>query len=280
MPFTTRGAPRLYYETTGPKEGADLILIHGLGAQMIAWYPGFVEALHRSGFRVTRFDNRDVGLSDKMDEARDYRLEDMADDVAQLMDHLGLTKAHVAGQSMGGMIAQLFALRHPDRLASLSLIYTAPGPAYLRDDDEVRRVRGEAPATTRDDAIRQHIAREYLSGAEGMTEAWVETHAAEVIDRCYCPEGVARHERATFGAPDRTGELWAITAPTAIFHGRDDPLLHWHGAATMAAAIPNCDLHVYDHMRHQIPPRLWPDVGRAMARTAARCAAVDPMKES
>jgi pimeloyl-ACP methyl ester carboxylesterase len=116
MPYADAGRVRLCYEVTGPRDGEPLLLIQGLGAQMIAWHPGFCHALETAGLRVIRFDNRDVGLSSKLDDHPGYQLRDMAADVVGLLDALGLDRVHVAGQSMGGMIAQELAISHPQRV--------------------------------------------------------------------------------------------------------------------------------------------------------------------
>lgn len=270
MPFASHGPIKLCYQTTGPEDGQPMVLIHGLGAQMIAWYPGFVELLHRAGFRVTRFDNRDAGLSTKLANGASYELSDMADDTAALIDHLGTGPVHVVGQSMGGMIAQELAVRHPGHLQSLNLIYTSPSARFIDQSAAVLAILGEAPATDRAGAIRQHIAREYVSGMEGMSREWIETHAAEVVDRDYSPEAAGRQHAATFSWGGVGAALGTITVPSSVIHGRQDPHLNWRGAVAIAASIPNAELHVYADMRHQVPPRLWPDVVAAVARTVNR----------
>jgi pimeloyl-ACP methyl ester carboxylesterase len=279
VPYAELGAVRLYYEMSGPEDGEPLVLIHGLGAQMIAWYPGFCAELESAGFRLIRFDNRDVGLSSKCD-GQGYDLQDMADDVAGLLDHVGLDTAHIAGQSMGGMVAQQFALSHPERVRSLCSIYSAPGSGFLVDDEEVWTVRNQPPAPDREGAIRQYIEREKLSGMDGFDDEWIEAFAAEVYDRNYCPEGSDRQWAAVVDAEDRRPALAQLRVPTVVINGRDDRLVSFLGGLATAQAVPDSELHVYAGMGHQIPPRLWSDIVAVMLRNARRAAASPALPEA
>lgn len=273
MPYANLGHVRLWYELSGPEDGEPLLLIHGLGAQLIAWYPGFCERLTDQGFRLIRFDSRDIGLSSKMDGSPVYGLEHMASDVVGLLDWLKLPSAHVVGQSMGGMVAQLLAISQPERVRSLCTIYSAPSPDYLIEDDEdVRAVLDQPPATDRESAIRQWIRSEQLSGLEGLDEAWVEGLAAAIYDRNYCPAGFQRQARALRSCPDLSGQLSAVKTPTLVIHGRNDRLMSFHGAIATATAVPGAELHVYAGMGHQVKPDLWGDFVRAISRNALRAA--------
>jgi pimeloyl-ACP methyl ester carboxylesterase len=276
MPYAELGSLRLYYEVRGPEDGEPLILIHGLGAQMIAWYPGFCTELESAGFRVIRFDNRDVGLSSKF-EGQEYGLQDMANDVAGLMDHLGLDTAHVVGQSMGGMVAQQFAISCSQRVRSLCSIYSAPSGAFLVNDEEVRSVRSQPPARDRAGAVRQYIDREKLSGMDGFDDEWIEAFAASVYDRNYCPEGADRQMTAALkNAEDRQAALAQLRVPTVVIHGREDRLVSFQGGVATALAIPDAELHIYAGMGHQIPPRLWPEIVGVIRRNARRASSADP----
>ncbi|MEA5456766.1 alpha/beta hydrolase [Sinomonas sp. JGH33] len=271
MPYADVGEVRLCYEASGPPAGEPLVLIHGLGAQLVAWYPGFCRALEEQGFRVIRVDNRDIGLSSKMDHAPHYTLEDMARDVVGLLDALGLPSAHVAGQSMGGMIAQILAASHPQRVRSLCVIYSAPSPAYLiEDDEEAMAVLDQGPAPDRESAIRRWIDSERISGLDGFDEEWVAEFAAAIYDRSYCPEGFERQARALRTCRDLTGMLQGVKVPTAVIHGRNDRLISFRGGIASALAIPDAELHVYSGMGHQVKPGLWGDFVHVIARTAQR----------
>ncbi|MHC6595119.1 alpha/beta fold hydrolase [Arthrobacter sp. C152] len=270
MLYADVGSAQLCYETSGPADGEPLVLIHGLGAQLIAWYPGFCQKLEAAGFRVIRVDNRDVGLSSKH-PGLDYSLWDMAEDIAGLLDTLGIESAHVAGASMGGMIAQLLAASRPDRVRSLCVMFSAPGPAYLSDnDEEVRCVLEQQPATDRESAIQQWITSERISGLEGLDESWIEEFAASIYDRSYSPDGFERQARALRSSPDLSELLQSISAPTAVIHGRNDRLISFQGGIASAQAIPDSELHVYADMGHQVKPELWDDFVRVIARTASR----------
>ena len=274
MPYAESAQLRLWYEVSGPEDGEPLVLIHGLGAQLIAWYPGFCRVLEEHGFRVIRFDNRDVGLSSKLDHGAEYDLSDMAGDVVGLLDALALRSVHLVGQSMGGLVAQLVAASYPERIRSLCTIYSAPSPAYLlKDDPEVRAVLEQPPATDRESAIRQWIHSERISGLDGLEEAWVEELAAAIYDRSYCPSEFERQARALRRCPDLTDRLGSVSVPTVVIHGRDDRLISFLGDIATAVAIPDAELHVYADMGHQVRPDLWSDFARVIARNAFRAAA-------
>ncbi|MCE3555910.1 alpha/beta hydrolase [Pseudonocardia sp. RS11V-5] len=271
MPYADLTTHRLYYETQGPESGEPLVLIHGLGAQLIAWFPGFVAELEKHDFRVVLFDNRDIGLSSEFPHDALYTVDDMAADVVGLMDHLGLDSAHIAGQSMGGMIAQQFAITYPERLRSLCSIYSAPHIGFRRTDDPyVQEVRGRRPAADRDSAIAHYIEQERISGLDGLTEQEILEFATAVYDRSHRPDGQARQQRAIMDAPDRRPGLAGITVPTVVIHGRDDRLIDFTGGIATAQAVPDSELHVYAGMGHQIPPHLWSDTAGVIARNARR----------
>lgn len=273
MPYADLGDVSLCYEVTGNARGQPLVLIHGLGAQMIAWYPGFCALLEEAGFRVIRFDNRDVGLSTKIDSTTSdppYTIHDMARDVVGLLDHLGDTSAHLVGQSMGGMIAQQVAISFPDRVRSLTSIYSAPSSGFTTNDPEVRETRNRRAPSDRTGAIAHWIECERLSGLDGLDAQWIETFAADVYDRSYCPDGAERQMKAVRAAPDRRANLGSLRLPAAVIHGLDDRLISFHGGVATALAIPGAELHLYADMAHQLTPRLWPEYVGVVTRTASR----------
>jgi pimeloyl-ACP methyl ester carboxylesterase len=269
MPYAPVGSIELYYELSGPEDGEPLVLIHGLGAQLIAWYPGFCELLEDAGFRVIRFDNRDAGLSTKLD-GTPYELQDMADDIVGLLDHLGVESAHVTGISMGGMLAQQVGISHPDRVRSLCIICSTPSNDFLIFEEEVQEVRNRPPARTREEGIQQYIEQERISGLDDLSEEWIQEFAAAVYDRGYHPKGQARQYTAVLDSPDRTHALKDVRIPTVVVHGRDDRLISFRGGIAIAEAVPDAELLVLADMGHQVRPRLWPEIVGAIRRTADR----------
>ncbi|MEV0161721.1 alpha/beta fold hydrolase [Nonomuraea fuscirosea] len=275
MPFTSD--VEIYYETAGDPSGEPLVLIEGFGGQLIGWHEEFCALLADAGFHLIRLDNRDVGLSQKFGGPEDvdggYGLSDMADDVVRVLDALGLESAHVAGRSMGGMIAQTLAIEHPRRVRGLALFYSIPGrsPRYVLHGEHPERLTVQ-PRHGRDEVIAYAAAahREARPDHPESEVAWARDRAAEAYDRCYAPDGMARQWAALMRAPERLERLRAVGAPTALVHGRDDPLLHWHASADMAEAIPGSELHVYPGMGHWLERHLWPDYVAAITRTASR----------
>lgn len=274
MPYVKLKDVTLYYEVSGPTTFAKpLVLIHGLGAQMIAWHAGFCYALEQAGFTLIRFDNRDIGLSTKFDDAdtdMPYTLLDMAVDVVGLLNCLKLESAHIAGQSMGGMIAQRVAISFPQRVRSMISLYSVPSMEFRTNDEEVWKVRSEPPATNREEAIAQYIRRERFSGLDGFDEEYIKAFAASVYDRSYCPRGADRQMKASGSAKDSRPELAKLRMPVAVIHGLNDRLLSFQGSVAIALAIPGAELHLYAGMGHQIPPRLYPDIVRVISRMAER----------
>jgi len=270
MPYADLGQLRLCYEISGPVDGEPLLLIHGLGAQMIAWYPGFCRALEAAGFKLIRFDNRDVGLSSKLEDTPDYSLADMASDVVGLLEALGLESVHLVGQSMGGMIAQELAISHPERVRSLCSIYSAPSAEYLTDDELFWTILERPAVLDRDQAILQWIDTERLSGLEGFDAASIHEFAAVIYDRNYCPQGLRRQAQAMLNGADRSAGLAQLSVPTAVIHGRDDRVVSYTGGVATALAVPDAELHLYAGMGHQVTPRLWSEFVRVIARNVQR----------
>lgn len=277
MPYTDDADVRLYYEVFGRDDAPVLVLISGGGAQLLSWDERFIGMLTAGGLRVVRFDNRDTGLSDRFGGPDDvdggYGLSDMAEDVLRVLDDMGVASAHVAGHSMGGMMAQMLAIEHPERVRSLGLISTIPGQSrrYVLHDE---RPELAAPPVrvTRDEAVAS--AGAYAESARvGSYDPQVEWHraaAAEAYDRGYFPEGFSRQWSALRRAPERLEALRQVRMPTLVFHGRRDDVLHWASAVVIAEAIPGAELQVHADMAHLIPHELWPELVAALLRTAAR----------
>jgi pimeloyl-ACP methyl ester carboxylesterase len=281
MPVCSADGVEIYFETMGPADGAPLLFIEGFTAQLIGWHDAFCALFVAKGMRVIRFDNRDVGLSQKLGGPRDldagYTISDMARDGIAVLDALGIARAHVVGQSMGGMIAQVMAIEHPARIASLSLFYTAPAiEGYaLAGAAEVDSLGQVQPRLARAEAIAAAIDRERQSRSPGFAfdEGWATTLATRSFDRCYAPDGVPRQLAAMLRHASRAAELQALDLPVAILHGRDDALLHVSGALDLAAWLPQSEVHLYAGMGHELPRPLWPDFVAIVARTLARASA-------
>ncbi len=286
----------LEVEQHGPADAEPLVLIMGLGMQLVAWEQGLVDRLVEHGFRVIRFDNRDAGLSDGFEPAgvpplgrnwlrhvlgrpiaAPYRLADMADDTAALLAGLGVASAHVCGASMGGMIAQHLAVRHPERVRSLTLMMSSSGARRLPGPTlGARRALVSRRLDPRDiDAIVAHHLRVYRaigSPAYPADNAYARDRVTRAVRRAYRPDGALRQLTAIAADADRSALLARIEQPTCIVHGEADPLVPVAAAHDLAAKIRGARLHLVPGMGHDLPPPLWPRFVEAIAAvaTAAR----------
>ena len=277
MPHTKTDEIEIYYDVVGNENDPVIVLIAGGGAQLIAWRPEFCALLVAEGFRVVRMDNRDVGLSHRFGGAEDidggYELGDMADDILRVLDDLGVEAAHLVGHSMGGMMAQMTAIEHPERVRSLGLLSTIPGqdPRYVLHDDrpEWQVVPERYPREVIVAAVTEFAAP--VAGKRyNDDQEWSAWAAGEAFDRGYAPEGMSRQWAALLRAPERLDRLRAVAVPTLVFHGRDDELLHWVSAVDIAEAIANAELQVHPDMGHLIPTELWPALASGIVRAAKR----------
>jgi len=281
-------------EDHGPPQGEPLVLIMGLGMQLVAWPEGFVAQLVARGFRVVRFDNRDIGKSQGFDHlgvpnlAADafrhtvglpvrspYRLADMADDTAALLDVLGLRSAHVCGASMGGMIAQHLAVRHPARVRSVTLMMTTTGARRLPQPSwKVRAAMLSRPADPSNlDSVIDHLVRIVrLIGSPGYPtpESELRERIARAVHRAYHPQGVARQLVAIVADGDRSPMLAGLRAPVQILHGRADPLVPMAAGLDLHARIAGSQIDLIDGMGHDLPTLLWPRFVDGIAAAAAR----------
>ena len=285
------GELELCYETFGPDTLPPLLLVMGLGSQMVLWDDEFCQALADRGFWVIRFDNRDVGRSTILRgrpvptrgqllrrdrRAASYSLDDMADDAAGLLNQLDVRAGHVVGVSMGGMIAQLLAIRHPDRVQSLVSIMSSTGDRrvgrphprlYLR---VLRRAR-----TDREGYVQDFVATFRAIGSRTYPSAPARLRA--IAERCYergiHPDGAARQLAAILAAPDRTPRLRGLSVPTTVIHGDQDRLVTPSGGRATAAAIPGARLVIVPGMAHDMPPALWPRFIDEIAANTSRATA-------
>jgi pimeloyl-ACP methyl ester carboxylesterase len=287
MPTAKANGITLEYETAGDPSGPPLLLIMGLGGQLVAWDDGFVATLVDRGFHVIRFDNRDVGRSTWFDEAGvpdigaaiagnlkpAYVLSDMADDAAGLLDALGFSAAHILGVSMGGMIAQSLVIGHPHRVRTLTSIMSTTGePSVGQPHPEAMVALLVLPPPDRDAAIEQGVKMWRVIGSPGFPfrEDRIRERTAIAYDRGFNPGGTARQMVAILGSPDRTPALGSVSAPTLVVHGESDILVDPSGGRATAAAVPGAELWTVPGMGHDLPLELWDQVADRVAAHAQR----------
>jgi pimeloyl-ACP methyl ester carboxylesterase len=283
MAKATANNIEIEYETLGDPSARPLLLIGGLAGQLIHWDENLCKDLVKRGHYVIRFDNRDTGLSTKFDEAgvpdlaalvsgkstAPYTADDMADDAVGLLDVLGIPKAHVCGTSMGGMIAQTIAIRHPSRVFSLISIYSNTGSkGFPPPRPEVMQLL-LAPAPREREAHIEHMLQVFkIMAGRGFAfdEEWARMITAKAYDRSFSPEGTARQLAAIMVQPNRKPALASVKAPALVIHGTDDPLLPVEAGKDTAEAIPGAELLVIEGMGHDLPHGgAWPRIIEAIA---------------
>jgi pimeloyl-ACP methyl ester carboxylesterase len=277
----------LAYQELGDPDGEPMLLVMGLGMQLIHWQLGFCELLADEGFRVIRFDNRDAGHSTRFGSRPPdrvammlgrrrglaYTLDDMADDTAGLIEALGHESAHVAGVSQGGMIAPVLAYRHPARVRSLGLIMTGSGKRVA----SVPRLRALGTLLMRSprdrDGFADFVVRTFrVIGSPGyqVDEDELRRLALESFDRGIHPAGIARQLHAITASGDRSKLLRKVRAPTVVIHGARDPLIRPAAGRSVARAIPGAELRMIHGMGHDLPRQLWPEIAGALVANARR----------
>ncbi len=289
---------RLEVEVHGPESGEPLLMIMGLGMQLIAWPDGLVEQLVAKGFRVIRFDNRDVGLSQPFDQLgmpniplaallhtlrlpvkAPYQIADLARDAVGVLDALGIAKAHVCGASMGGMIAQHLGFAHGQRVKSLTLMMTTSGHRSLpKESLKVRRamLSRPRPSSTPEqkfENVLDHYVKLYgVIGSPGFPPepATLRERIGRGVKRAFRPQAVARQLVAIAADSHRAERLSRITAPTLVIHGQHDALIPVAAAHDLARRIPGATLEVIDGWGHDLPEALWPRLATAIAAIAAK----------
>ena len=299
--YAHHGDIELHYEDLGSTEDPAVLLIMGLGAQLVLWHEEFCQKLLDRGYRVIRFDNRDVGLSSKLHGQRHdgalvprllrsflglsspsvYRLEDMADDAAALLDHLGIERAHVVGASMGGMIAQIFAARYPQRTGGLGIIFSSnntpllppPAPKAL-----LSLIKGPPPNSPREVIVENSMRVSRIIGSPGYpkSDERLRSDAIEAYERAYYPQGIGRHFAAILGSGSLGRYDKQITAPTVVIHGRADTLMRPAGGRAIAKSIPGARLVLFDGMGHDLPEPLFDDIIAELTTTFTQCAQATP----
>jgi pimeloyl-ACP methyl ester carboxylesterase len=272
VPRARVGSIELEYETFGDCAHPTVLLISGLGSQLLGWSTGLCEEIAARGFHVIRFDNRDVGFSTKMEGAPGYSLSDMASDAAGLLDAIGVPAAHIVGASMGGMIAQLVAIEHPAAALSLTIVMShLSDSGSIRADPEVLALLFQPPADTREGRIEQSVAATRVTWASSFDEDRSRARATLAIDRSFYPEGTARQFQAINSAGSRREGLGRVRVPVLVVHGDEDPLVPFANAAQIVAAAPaGTELLVMKGVGHEMPPREWAKIADGIARLAAK----------
>ena len=298
MPQAQANGLTIEYDVTGPADGEPVLLIMGLGGQMTRWPVPFLETLAARGLRVIRFDNRDVGLTSKLDAAGapdhagilqaiaegrtpspPYTLSDMAADAVGLLDALGIARAHIVGASLGGMVAQLVAADYPERTLSLTSIMSSSGrrdlPPAKPEAIAVLNNRGPDPLEDLEGYLDHSVKGGQVVGSPGYPPDPQALRERILNDyhRAYYPAGFWRQYAAAVACPDRRAKLATIKAPTVVIHGADDPLVPLAAGEDTAANIPGAELRVIPGMGHDLPPALFGTLADGTQRAVERAKA-------
>jgi pimeloyl-ACP methyl ester carboxylesterase len=287
MPVASANGIDIAYETFGDPADPTVLLVMGLGSQMVHWDVEFCQGIVDRGFRVVRFDNRDVGGSTYIDEPVDifaalaavgsgdppvvpYLLSDMAGDAVGLLDHLGVDQAHLFGVSMGGMIAQTVAIEHGHRVRSLTSVMSTTGdPDVGAPTAEAMSALLSPPPQSRDEIQDAAVRYAGVWGSPGLfDEARLRRTAAEAWDRGYNPAGTARQLAAIFASGSRSARLAEVAVPTLVIHGTADTLVNPSGGERTAEVVPDAKLLMVDGMGHDLAPTLWPQIIEAFVSHA------------
>ncbi len=281
------------YECRGEPSDPTVLLIMGLGAQLVHWRPGFLDALVARKLHVVRFDNRDAGRSTHLDGVREpdlaaalagdlssasYTLSDMAGDAIGLLDALGIASAHIVGASMGAAIGQLAAIEHPQQVRSLtSMMSTTGNPSVGQMDPRVRKAlfSDASAAASREEAVDRAIRRASVANSPGFarTPEDIASVSGTAWDRDHDLPSVVRQAVATIASGDRTAKLRRLDLPTLVVHGADDPICDVSGGRATAAAVAGAELVVIDGMGHEIPAPLWDRIADRIAAVVERAEA-------
>jgi pimeloyl-ACP methyl ester carboxylesterase len=253
------GEVELYYEVFGEPNAPTLLLVNGLGSQCVNYAVPWCQLFCDEGFQVVRFDNRDVGLSSKLDDI-DYSLAEMGDDAIAVLDAIDCEKAHVMGCSMGGMIVQRLAIDHGDRLLSVTSVMSRTGePGYGDSSEAALAFLMAPPAPSRGAYIDRQVAALHVYGSkpEWLDDDAIRGRAAAAYDRCFYPEGIGRQMRAVMHDGSRAEQLSRIDLPVLVIHGSRDTLIDPSGGRRTAAIIPGAGYFEIEGMGHDYPPPVW-----------------------
>ena len=278
--FADNSGVKIAYETLGDPNNESIIFISGLGSQLVYWTDELCQVFIDRGFHIIRFDNRDMGLSDKtlgtppsVEEVLQdpnfqapYTLSDMADDLVAVLDAVGVGRAHVVGVSLGGMIAQTTAIDHPERTKTVTSIMSAPMPgSAVRDtDDEAVSASLTMDMSDPETYVDIQVEGYRVTSGPHFDPVYQRKIIQKSFDRCYHPDGWSYQMLAALASGDRTEKLGRLTMPALVIHGALDPLIPPAGGEATAAAIPNAKLIVYDDMGHNLPRPRWADIADAI----------------
>ena len=278
--FSENNGVKIFYRDYGPEDGDPVLMVHGLGAQLVHWQPHLISFLQDNNFRPIAYDNRDVGLSSRfaatpsfvLDYIKyflrlpiksEYKIDDMADDGIQLLETLKIEKAHIFSTSMGGMIAQIISAQYPEKVKTFTLIASTastPSPinAPSRAVREIMLQRSKNPNASYEEIIKREIKMVSLIGMEGREVDTPEfrKETIENLDRSKDGSGYARQLLSILASKDRLKKIKKIKAPTLIIHGKDDPMIHVKNAYRMHKLIPHSRLKIIKNMRHLIEPEV------------------------
>ena len=286
--YASSGSLRIAYDVAGDDGDPAIVLIPGLGAQLLFYEDEFVQGLLDRYFRVIRIDNRDCGLSSSVEAevadaatllagdagAAPYGFSDMAADVIAVLDHLGLDAAHVLGTSLGGMIAQVLAVEHPDRVSSLTLVSStsgAPDVGGPSPESFAALMAASPPSDDREACIAHDVEiRRVWATPEYYDLDWANQYFADAYDRARNPAGTARQIAALLAEPDREAQLATLRVPTLVVHGSADPLIAPSGGERLAELIDGAELVVFDAMAHDLQPHYWAPLIEAVTRLVVR----------
>jgi pimeloyl-ACP methyl ester carboxylesterase len=264
MSTAQNGEVAIHYELFGVPNEPTLLLVNGLGSQCINYAEHWCQLFCDEGFQVVRFDNRDVGLSRKLDHI-DYSLSDMGDDAIAVLDAIGCEEAHVMGCSMGGMIVQRLAIDHGDRLLSVTSVMSRTGePGYGGSSEAALAILMAPPAQSRSAYIDHQVAALHVYGSkpEWLDDNAIRDRAGAAYDRCFCPAGIGRQMRAITHDGSRDEQLAGIDLPVLVIHGSRDTLIDPSGGRHTANVIPGARYFEIEGMGHDYPPPVWHEWAR------------------
>ena len=278
--FSKNNGVKIFYRDYGPEDGDPILMVHGLGAQLVHWPPHLINFLQENNFRPITYDNRDVGLSSRFSNTpsfvldyikyffrlpikSEYKIDDMADDGIKLLETLKIKKAHILSTSMGGMIAQIISAMYPEKVKTFTLIAsTASTPSPINAPSkavrEIMLERSKNPNASYDEIIKREIKMVSLIGMKGRIVDTPEfrKETMENLNRSKDGSGYARQLLSILASKDRLKKIKKIKAPTLIIHGKDDPMIHVRNAYKMHKLIPHSRLQIIDNMRHLIEPEI------------------------
>ena len=258
MPFVKNDGYEIFYDSFGDPAGSPFLFINGFTTQCVSWPPELIDGLVTNGFYVIVFDNRDVGLTTKSAQGQNYTLHDMASDAVAVLNTIGVTKAQVWGQSMGGMILQQMAIDFPERISAMCSVMSTTGAEGVGGATDAAITMLLTPSPESREANIEHnvISGRLLAGpsVDDDFERWKHT---QQYDRCYWPQGSAHQFTAMRASADRTPGLQKLRIPATVIHGRVDPLIQVSGGEATAAAIPGARLVILEDMGHTLPSKYY-----------------------